>query len=691
MARVWSKVNRKIGPVWAGFLTFALTAFLLVLPGRLVYLHTCDLIRESMENELHSRAMEASDLVDPDAYRKALEDHGNHPMVLRPIEKQFEQMLARFSSIRSISTYFVDEGAVRYGICSPGMSEGRRFGDLVFAPSDGLKLALNSADPAMETTPRGPADQRVVQAFMPIYDAQGKFIGVVGVNLDYEMYGSRFESARVMLVVWIACALFVSAYSAWMTFSSIKRLGSTVARLIEAKNRLELKNLELAEVNMALDREVRLDPLTGLLNRRSFENLVKDATRRYSEGRSQGVCVMFMDVDNFKLVNDTYGHEEGDRLLMALSDMVRKVIPEATVARFGGDELVALKEGRFAEDYLAAGAKSLLAELTPSMGGTTARYAVKASIGIASQHSKSETGSEVIRKADIAMYRAKSEGKNRFMVFEEAMSAEVVKRVEMEEKLRVALAKSEFSMYIQPIFELETLQVVGGELLLRWTTADGQSIGPADFVPVAEETGLIKEIGVWVLRQGFEQLVRWKESWVTQGYRVSVNVSNVQVAMPEFVDVVASLLDEFDVDPSLLTIEVTESVMSSTHQASCDKLAAIRALGIKVAMDDFGTGYSSLSMLTVMPLDCLKIDKSFVMNINESSRSENLARTLLALGQTMGLSVVSEGIETEAHLETLLKMGCKYGQGYAFSKPIPLDDFEARYGAGSVEDEGKAA
>ena len=413
------------------------------------------------------------------------------------------------------------------------------------------------------------------------------------------------------------------------------------------------------------------DRLTGLPNRA----LVMDrAAQLLARGRRQQlpVAALFIDLDNFKDINDTLGHGAGDDLLQAVATRLIKTVRESdTVGRLGGDEFVVLTEAA----SLAAGPEVVAQRLIDvlqepfHLGPAEAAYTVTASIGVAIGDRESAT--DLLRDADVALYQAKASGKNGYTVFHQRMQDEVESRLGTEMDLRYALDDNQFFLMYQPTFDVARVATTGVEALLRWRHPTRGVVPPVDFIPLLESNGLIVPVGLWVLREACRQGAEWRAA----GYptKMSVNVSARQLESPSFADDVAAALADASLPADLLAIEITEATLMRDASATVDRLTALKALGISLAIDDFGTGYSSLAYLRQFPVDILKIDRSFISTIAESYESTVLVHSLVQLGKTLGLEVVAEGVEDTTQLEHLQREQCDTGQGYLYSRPLTAD------------------
>jgi diguanylate cyclase (GGDEF)-like protein len=413
------------------------------------------------------------------------------------------------------------------------------------------------------------------------------------------------------------------------------------------------------------------DPLTSLPSRVLFNNHLGQALERLQRRRGRYVAVLFLDLDRFKVINDSLGHTAGDKLIVAVADRLRHSLRRhETVARFGGDEFAILCEDIIDEqDAIAVGERVLRSFATPfhlAHGDTMS----SASLGIALSADPDQDVEELIRDADAAMYRAKEAGGGRLMLFDEVTRQRALTRLHTERALRVALEREEFRVYFQPEVSVETGSIVGLEALVRWEHPDDGLVGPDTFIALAEETGLIVPIGTWVLNEACRLAQRWQaERADDEPLVVRVNVSARQLAHSDLIDIVAAALERTGMDPSQLCLEVTESVLVEDPESSVRTLGALKALGVKIAVDDFGTGYSSLEYLRTFPVDCVKIDRSFVRGIPHSSEDVAIVNAVIELGHALGLSVTAEGVETAEQLGNLQTTGCDTAQGFLFSRP----------------------
>src|SRR6185503_13723537 len=416
------------------------------------------------------------------------------------------------------------------------------------------------------------------------------------------------------------------------------------------------------------------DTLTGLPNRARFYDLLKLRVSR----RDQQCAVLLLDVDRFKLVNDSLGNASADQLLIQIAQRVKTCMRQGDVlARVGGDEFAVLLDDVSGEDEASSVAVRIQQALAISFNLLGQEVYTTLSIGIALASDNSEQASDILRDAETAMHTAKARGKARYEIFGHDMHGELMSQLKMETDLRRACERGELFVDYQPIVSLGDRTLIGFEALVRWRHPEFGLVPPKDFIPVAEETGQILTIGQTVLESACRQAHEWLTTYpATPPLFVSVNLSVKQFNQPGLVENIANLLNEFKLPPRCLKLEITESVFSDNIEAAVGLLTQLRELGVQLSIDDFGTGYSSLSYLQRFPIDTLKIDRSFVMQMMENEENLAIIRTIVALAQTLGMDVVAEGVETEDQLKLLRKLECENGQGYLFSTPLGDEQIE---------------
>jgi diguanylate cyclase (GGDEF)-like protein/PAS domain S-box-containing protein len=419
------------------------------------------------------------------------------------------------------------------------------------------------------------------------------------------------------------------------------------------------------------------DPLTGLANRQLFVDRLGQALRRTRRRKKGRVALLFLDLDGFKVVNDSLGHEVGDLLLVAVVDRLKGCLrPEDTLARFGGDEFVVLVEDVEAADEAARVAERIIDELRHRFVLDGRELYARASIGIAIGEDRTKDPNDLLRDADTAMYRAKDEGWG-YAVFDPVMYERAIDRLEVENDLGRAVEQEEFVVHYQPIVILQTGEVSAVEALVRWDHPERGLLDPDEFVPMAEESGLVIPMGEQVLREACLRAKEWQEAHPrTPPLVMSVNLSARQLSRPDLAETVERVLGETGLEGSCLTLDVTETVYVKALAGNTATLDRLRGLGARISIDDFGIGYSSLAYLKRLPADAIKIDKSFVRGLGEDVEDTAIVRMIVELAHTLGMEVIAEGVETEEQVELLREMGCDFAQGYHLARPLPSEEVE---------------
>jgi diguanylate cyclase (GGDEF)-like protein len=433
----------------------------------------------------------------------------------------------------------------------------------------------------------------------------------------------------------------------------------------------------LDELHVARQREhfvATHDSLTGLPNRFALEDHLKRALA-YAERYDKQVAVMFLDLDRFKNINDTMGHHVGDRLLQLAAERMRGLVRKSDMlARLGGDEFILLLQG-IDHDYAPAKvAENILSRMLAPYELLDQNYRVTGSIGIAVSPRDGASAAELIRNADTAMYQAKAQGGDCYQLYDQSMNDTVLRRVTLENKLREAFEKRELKVFYQPKVCFRTGAILGSEALLRWTDSELGVISPVEFIPLAEETNLIREIGDWTLQTACAQTKAWQQAGFPK-LSVAVNLSACQIAPDVLRQTIVSTLWESGLAPAKLELELTESVLMRNDVAALDVLKKIKKIGVGLALDDFGTGFSSLSYLKAVPIDTLKIDQSFVRDYGIDSDDEAIISAVLSISEKMDFRVVAEGVETEKQHRLLAEAGCHEFQGFLYSPAVSGEDF----------------
>ncbi|MDN6856769.1 EAL domain-containing protein [Pseudomonas sp. CAN2814] len=463
-------------------------------------------------------------------------------------------------------------------------------------------------------------------------------------------------------------------YPEWLTISAVRNAVGELTHYVGVF--ADISTLKYAQAK--LDYQAHHDPLTGLPNRLLFESRLNASLKEAQEDNHQG-AVLFLDLDRFKHINDSLGHPVGDLLLKSIATRLREQLRDVdTVARQGGDEFIILLPGlHHALDAEHVANKLLQCFDKPFIAGEQ-EFFVSASIGICLYPGDGGDVATLVKNADAAMYRAKAQGRNRVEFYTRELTFQATERMALEHELRRALESDQLQLYYQPKLSLSSGQLVGAEALIRWKHPQFGSISPDRFIPLAEENGLILPLGDWVLREACRQMSRWQDSHAAFG-PLSVNLAGAQLRQTNLVERIRELLAHYDLQPSRLQLEITESFLMHQTEEALSILHSLKHLGVQLAIDDFGTGYSSLSYLKQLPLDTLKIDQSFVHGLPDDPHDAAIARAIIALGRSMNLTVIAEGVEHEAQERFLEAEGCDQIQGYALSAPLPADAFANRF------------
>jgi diguanylate cyclase (GGDEF)-like protein/PAS domain S-box-containing protein len=432
-----------------------------------------------------------------------------------------------------------------------------------------------------------------------------------------------------------------------------------------------------------LERLALFDPLTGLPNRALFADRLRQVLGR--PGRRSTTAVYFIDVDRFKRINDSLGHAAGDDVLREMARRLRAVLrPEDTVARFGGDEFTILCESVGGVLEAVGVADRLQRPLREPLRAGGAELRLSASVGVAlAEPGDSVDGERLIEDADAAMYRAKERGGARTELFDTAMRERAVEALRVEQELQRALERGELRLFYQPAVDLSSGAVVGAEALVRWQHPQRGLLTPDQFLPIAEETGLIVPVGAWVVDEACRRLARWRDRAESSALHLSVNLGARELTHPDAVTSVLGAVRRSGVDPEALTIEVTEGTAMADGDTGFRALRDLSGEGLRVAIDDFGTGYSSLDQLRRMPVDVVKVDRSFVQRMSDDPTDRELVAAVIGMGRALNLLVVAEGIETPEQAATLRELGCGYGQGFLYAKPLPPEALDVVLAAGA--------
>jgi diguanylate cyclase (GGDEF)-like protein/PAS domain S-box-containing protein len=463
-------------------------------------------------------------------------------------------------------------------------------------------------------------------------------------------------------------------YPSWLTISAVRNKEQFITHFVAVF--ADISSLKHAQAR--LDYQAHHDPLTGLPNRTLFESRLQAALLHSQESGSLG-AVLFLDLDRFKHINDSLGHPVGDLLLKGIAQRLKENLRDIdTVARLGGDEFIILLPGLAHPSDAEAIATKLLVCFTAPFQAGEHEFFMSASIGSCLFPTDGNDVATIVKNADAAMYRSKAKGRNRVESYTQDLTSQASARIALEHELRRAMERNEFSLCYQPKISLVTQQLVGAEALIRWTHPTLGEVPPEHFIALAEENGMILQIGDWVLEQACQQMYEWNKLYNPFG-ALSVNLAGAQLRQPNLLNRINQLLSNYRLAPDCLQLEITENFIMSQAEEALAVLHKLKKLGVQLAIDDFGTGYSSLSYLKRLPLDILKIDQSFVRSLPDDSHDVAIVRAIIALGRSMQLTVIAEGVENQDQQQFLANEGCEQIQGYIVSLPLPPDEFSAKF------------
>jgi diguanylate cyclase (GGDEF)-like protein len=492
-----------------------------------------------------------------------------------------------------------------------------------------------------------------------------------------------FSRTQAALQAGLHGALALPITSEGRTFGVIELFSTQAIRASEAL--IHLLHSLSAQIGQSFQRKLAEDQLrfiathdslTDLPNRSLFNERLRHALHQGTR-YNRGIAVMFIDMDRFKVVNDSLGHGAGDRLLQDCAKRLTECLRESdTVARLGGDEFVVMVENFTAPKDAIAIAQKILTGLARPFFVDGQEFLMSASIGISTFPDDGKDAETLLKNADIAMYRAKDQGRNNYQFYSAQMNKHTFERLAMESSLRRALERDEFLLHYQPKLDLRTGAIAGVEALIRWKHPDWGMVSPAQFIPLAEESGLIVQIGEWVLKTACDQSRAWREQGIPP-MRVAVNLSARQFTQKTLVSDVAKTIAQSGLTPDCLELEITESLVMHNPEGAAETLHKLKAMGITLSIDDFGTGYSSLAYLKRFPIDCVKVDRSFIKDIPAEADDMAITKGIIALGHSLRLKVVAEGVETKEQQDFLRSNDCDEMQGFLFSKPLPADEVTA--------------
>lgn len=554
----------------------------------------------------------------------------------------------------------------------------------VYAETQRLKVTLNSIGDAVIAT-----DTAAKITFMnPIaenmtgwrqHDAQGKHIAEVMQLRDAESKQPSINPLIIAMTEQRVAAMALNCELVHASTAQAAAVEDSAAPIFDIDGKLLGGIIVFHDVGQAKALALKMsflanhDQLTGLPNRILLRDRVQQACR-LATTIDRKVGIILFDIDQFKYLNDSLGHQLGDEMLQLLVKRLQSVLePEHTLARVGGDEFVLIFPDITHIEQVSNLAQSILRIMRQPFEINRNKCNMTLSMGIALYPTDSASEEELMRHADVALFKAKQEGRNRFCFFSDELGQRMSERHRREQNLREAIEHKRLEVHFQPKVALKDSRITGAEALVRMRSADGHLVPPADFIALAEETGLIIPLGKFVLIHACQQAARWQKAGFA--VPVSVNIAAAQFADPSLLALIEQLLHDCNIPARLLELEVTETALIQDPERTAQTLQKLRALGISIAIDDFGTGYSSLSYLKRFEIDVLKIDMSFVKDMLVSKNDYEIVKTIISLGQSMNYALIAEGIETEQHKARLLQLGCLYGQGYYYSKPLPTEQF----------------
>ncbi len=547
---------------------------------------------------------------------------------------------------------------------SDGVFRARRTGESIFSgeKADYAALVPNGVEENQSVLSTSTWDRvrRYISA-RPLYDFP--FAVIVGLSEDEQLAETNARARQHLIWAGIASVLLI-------VFSAI--MGRISWQLAQSRLRAAQEQIAHAE---RVEKLAYHDILTNLPNRSLFSKLLGQGIQQAHRYNKQ-LAVLFLDLDRFKHINDTLGHEAGDQLLQEVAKRLKLCLRDSdTVARLGGDEFVVMLPELVEEKYVVTVAQKILAATASPFTLLGQEFRITVSIGISTYPQDGQDEQTLTKNADIAMYQAKAEGKNNFQFYSEKLNANSLERLALESSLRHALDRNEFQLHYQAKRDINSSRITGMEALLRWNHPDLGVLAPMQFIPVAEETGLILAIGKWVLKTACLQNVAWQKLGLPR-VNMAVNLTARQFADEHLLEDIALILNATGMDGELLEIEINESLLMLDVKKTLQVLSGLKAMGIKIAVDDFGTGYTSLATLKQFPLDTIKIDRSFIRGVTNNALDKGLTDAIITMGRALSLTLVAQGIETKDQADFLRQRACDEFQGFYFSMPVPADEFE---------------
>ena len=494
-------------------------------------------------------------------------------------------------------------------------------------------------------------------------------------NTRCQIKGARFNPQEKKPLVVFYIIKDKSIETNFGQLNKVTELSYEVKRHIALEKKLRLQTAELKASRDKIKELAHFDPVTKLANRFHFQELL-NSTLKHAKEMKHHFAVFFLDIDNFKYINDTYGHIIGDSILVKVANRIKSIARKSdSIARIGGDEFTIILDLLKSSDFAESFASRLNAELVKPYKINDIDLYASCSIGISIYPNAGNTAEDLLKHADAAMYECKKLGKNSYQLYSDEICQKNERHLLIENNLRHAIEYNELHVVYQPQYEIATNKITGVEALLRWQSQHLGNVPPDEFIPIAEKSGLIDLIGDWVTKQALSTFSEWDKLYPELQLSININCSVIQLENKVFCNRVKELINQYHVSGTRVIFEATETVLMKRISEVCDQIVKLNDLGIRIAIDDFGKGYSSLTYLKKLPVSCLKIDKSFVDDLLNDQNDVAIIKTIIQLGSSMNLEVIAEGVETKGQLDCLAKLGCTSAQGYYLSKPVTNEDF----------------
>lgn len=590
---------------------------------------------------------------------------GKQTLIHHPLTKQLDQaIMERTAELNIIKIKIYDLNGYTVFSTDPSQTGDMKLGQASFAAArNGTVVSKLAFRDKIYARTELIENRNILSSYMPIiYGKDGKIVAVLEIYKDVSLLIDDINLTQKRIILAVTSGLII-------LFAILFFLIRHADQIIRSYNKEQQNN------TARIEHQAYHDALTGLPNRILFLNRLEHAMA-HALTEHNLIAIMFIDLDRFKQINDSLGHETGDELLIEVARRIKACSrPADTVTRLAGDEFTVILEGLRTVDLAISFAQRIIHSLEKPVVIGTHQISCTCSIGIALYPFEDDTAQGLIQKADTAMYFTKQRGRNNFHFYTPGSDHIPDSQLALEKELILAIEKNQFELYFQPKINLDTMSMQGMEALLRWNHPHKGIIYPADFIPALEETGMINQVGQWVIEQACRQNRKWIDSGLPP-LRVAVNVSNIQLNRGDFAETVFAILDKTGLEPKWLELELTESGLMADIDANIHMFNKLRNKGIKLALDDFGTGYSSLSYICKLPIDVIKIDKEFVQQISNDKQNQSIVTAILSFAHGLRLEIVAEGVELAEQVVFLQAMRCNMAQGYLFSHPLPADGFE---------------